>query len=804
MRSTGSSASDKTPKASAAGEGMADEASRKEILFFSLSGAANAFVSGAVALLGSMLMLVYKIDPLIVGMVMALVTVATVFADPVLAHLSDNARFKMGRRLPFMLVFGILLGIVLPLGVYFFPHSSKVELNTPLIPKDAVSENALVEFGRMLTAYDVPKTKLLIAPIKEEGGGALPPGAKDLLLRSVRKMNSPISAVLSTSESHAQGLMVDLSIRGFNGREADSELVAAAGTGFALSLNVGDERNRVERQVSIADAGSAGQEKRSLSQWISDVSRNESVRMEVRYTGDGVDGRNLHIARRGSYRAVVYAAEIALIESLGERFKLPYWRILPQGTVADPAVKQRIRQTLPTDREAYLPQLKALAYASGYSMDLKSRSLSSAEEKILAQLSSSLKAGSERDLYLKLWEEADFNKGGSRLSLYHNPPSITKKDDGVWSSIASGLKVWNKVSGEDRRIVIYVLLFFIVKFWIHSGFSAPAYALSLELAPSYHGRTRVITYTTVCAKIVMFTAPWWGVFCFLPLFTTAVHGVFLLTLFGSILLTVSVILTFFNCKERTKIDRSTKKKPLFRTFKEIGSNIHFWKICGIYLIVGNSLGIFNVVGMMISTYYVFKGDLLVGASYGAMIGTMTSLICLAGVPVMNWMCRRFEKHNAMRFALCMMVIGCILKWWCYDPKHPEYQFILPFFFSFGISGLMLVLGSMMGDVTDVDELRCGTRREGMFGAVSALVQRWIGIFGTVAGGAMVSISGFHIEAGPDQATGVFTFMRILFSFFPGILLCSCFLILWRYPLTEERMKEIKAELARRHSEKAGS
>jgi glycoside/pentoside/hexuronide:cation symporter, GPH family len=262
-----------------------------------------------------------------------------------------------------------------------------------------------------------------------------------------------------------------------------------------------------------------------------------------------------------------------------------------------------------------------------------------------------------------------------------------------------------------------------------------------------------------------------------------------------------VLLTVFNCKERTTIDRKTKKTPLLRTVKEMGGNIHFWKICAIKLIVGNSVGIFGVVGTMLGTFYVFKGDLLLGASYGAMIGTTASLITLAGVPMMNWMCRRYQKHNAMRFALSMMIIGCILKWWCYNPDHPEYQFILPFFFSFGISGLMLVLGTMMADVTDVDELACGARREGMFGAVTAVVVRWISIFGTVAAGAMVSISGFNIQTGPDQAPGVFTTMRLLFSFIPGVLLCSCFLILWRYPLTEERMKEIKAELARRHQDK---
>jgi Na+/melibiose symporter-like transporter len=40
-------------------------------------------------------------------------------------------------------------------------------------------------------------------------------------------------------------------------------------------------------------------------------------------------------------------------------------------------------------------------------------------------------------------------------------------------------------------------------------------------------------------------------------------------------------------------------------------------------------------------------------------------------------------------------------------------------------------------------------------------------------------------------------MRLLYSFVPGFLTLFCLLLLYRYPLTRERLAEIKNELKRR-------
>jgi Na+/melibiose symporter-like transporter len=42
-------------------------------------------------------------------------------------------------------------------------------------------------------------------------------------------------------------------------------------------------------------------------------------------------------------------------------------------------------------------------------------------------------------------------------------------------------------------------------------------------------------------------------------------------------------------------------------------------------------------------------------------------------------------------------------------------------------------------------------------------------------------------------------MRILYSFVPAGMLLVALVVLWRYPLTRERVAEVKASLAERHA-----
>jgi Na+/melibiose symporter-like transporter len=107
-----------------------------------------------------------------------------------------------------------------------------------------------------------------------------------------------------------------------------------------------------------------------------------------------------------------------------------------------------------------------------------------------------------------------------------------------------------------------------------------------------------------------------------------------------------------------------------------------------------------------------------------------------------------------------------------------------------------VLGTLMADVTDIDELNTGSRREGMFGAVMAWMGKAIGTIQALAAGALLVATGFNPQTSfqtPETILG----MRVLFSFVPAAVVGLAMLLLYRYPLTRERMAEIKELIEQR-------
>jgi GPH family glycoside/pentoside/hexuronide:cation symporter len=110
-----------------------------------------------------------------------------------------------------------------------------------------------------------------------------------------------------------------------------------------------------------------------------------------------------------------------------------------------------------------------------------------------------------------------------------------------------------------------------------------------------------------------------------------------------------------------------------------------------------------------------------------------------------------------------------------------------------MASVWILLGSMLADVCDVDELHTGLRREGMYGAMYS----WFVKAGVAA---VLAISGFLLKiSGVDsnlatQAPEAIINIRILFALVPAgfvliSLICTCF-----YPLSEKRMHEIRAQL----------
>jgi len=376
-----------------------------------------------------------------------------------------------------------------------------------------------------------------------------------------------------------------------------------------------------------------------------------------------------------------------------------------------------------------------------------------------------------------------------------------KQKKSPWKNIGDGFALLVTASPEKKTIVYFLMIISLVLATVQTVFAVPYYALGIELAPSYDGRTKVVAYRGLFSKFIGIASGWFLPFCLLPFFIDGVQGAGILSLILSCLAIPAVITCALKSKERTQVDKSTKKVSFLKSVKGTISNSEFWKVTALYIIVQKCIGIFQIIGIYLTIYYVFSGAMLKGSIFSSGVQTLGWTLATVSIPLMAWLCKKYQKHNALRLAFAMLIIGSALNWWCLNPRYPWLMFIVPFFYSLGLSSVYTVLATMMADVTDVDELRTGSRREGMFGAVMAWIMKSTSSLAVIASGAIVVASGFNLDLGMHQEPGVFTKMRLLYSFVPAVLVSLAFLILYKYPLTRERMMEIKEELKKRKEEK---
>ena len=118
-----------------------------------------------------------------------------------------------------------------------------------------------------------------------------------------------------------------------------------------------------------------------------------------------------------------------------------------------------------------------------------------------------------------------------------------------------------------------------------------------------------------------------------------------------------------------------------------------------------------------------------------------------------------------------------------------------FGWSFSISSTMVVVGSMMADITDEDELTNEKRREGIFfGALSFAGKAASGL-GTVLAGVVYDLSGLYQGLAPADAPA--SAATVIGSSSGGITLTLVALsavVFARYDLSRQRHAEIRSAL----------
>lgn len=374
--------------------------------------------------------------------------------------------------------------------------------------------------------------------------------------------------------------------------------------------------------------------------------------------------------------------------------------------------------------------------------------------------------------------------------------------------------LWQLDENNSQTFNFWYFLIMSMVFLVgNTMFATPLVGLGYEMTPDYNERTRLMAFANTIGQVAWMIVPWFWVIIANPnLFESQAVGVRQLSVIvGGICLLLGILPAIF-CKgidaahmeNRAKITWKTlfsNLNDLFRGIKEAVKNMPFIRLCGATFLVFNGFQLVASFSYFIIVYYMFNGSFGDAGNWPAWFSTITAVVtAFVVIPIISWLSNKYGKRRAFIISTIISILGYILKWWGFNPANPWLIFMPVPLMAFGLGGLFTLMMSMTADVCDLDELENGMpRKEGTFGAIYWWMVKLGQALALVLGGLVLKLVGFDQNA-TIQSAETMTNLRIADIVIPASTAALAIWVMWKYSLSEERARQIKAELVKRRGE----
>ena len=271
---------------------------------------------------------------------------------------------------------------------------------------------------------------------------------------------------------------------------------------------------------------------------------------------------------------------------------------------------------------------------------------------------------------------------------------------------------------------------------------------------------------------------------------------------------IAGVLPALFCKERVRPNSKAKKTveisglwenmvKFFKGFAVTLKSKPFLKLCTSTFLVFNGFMAVSAFSSYVIIYYIFKGDQNAGATYMGLFGTVSSVATFCVIPLITWVSTKVGKRKAFLLSTTISIVGYALKWFCYQPDNPNMLLVPAPLIAFGLGGLFTLMGAMMADVCDVDEMETGERREGMFGAIYWWMVKLGMALAFAISGHLLNATGFRVERGGGQSVHTLLMLRVFDIGVPVLTSGIAVLIILTFRVTEEKAHQVRLELEKR-------
>lgn len=349
-------------------------------------------------------------------------------------------------------------------------------------------------------------------------------------------------------------------------------------------------------------------------------------------------------------------------------------------------------------------------------------------------------------------------------------------------------------ASESQAIAYFAVTAFIYYLAV-SVYQVSYMTLSLELTPDYAERTRVMASRTVFGAMSGLILAWVFRIAQSDMFSDPMTGMRVVGMvLGGIFIVTGVPAALASRERYRRLADKQEKQPILSSLTGAFRYSSFRILMILTVVIVFCTQSVNALGIYVNTYYVYGGDLKSAAMVTAWYGTMTLFATWASLPLLTWAAKRWGKTRALGGTMLIGCMGAVLKWFLFQPEMPYAQLVVACFVAPANAGFWVLVNAMKADMCDWDELKTGLRREGMFAAVSAWLQKLSAAMTFSFAGLVLVLTGFEQANGAAQADGTLLSMRLVFAFVPATAYVFGLLLLRAYPLSPTVMADVRDQL----------
>ncbi len=369
--------------------------------------------------------------------------------------------------------------------------------------------------------------------------------------------------------------------------------------------------------------------------------------------------------------------------------------------------------------------------------------------------------------------------------------------------------LWQLPEGKSESFYFtYFLVGSLIFFVAYTIYATPWVALGYELTPDYHERTRLMGVQNFIGSIAYMVSPYFLAIMYLPIFGDVVSGAsYLAMIIGAVAIGLGVLPAIFLSERFKDVASSENEKSkgsvgdvIMDFLRGFGTTLKFkpfLKLCIATFLVFNGFILIAAFQPYVIIYYVMGGNQEMGSVFFGHAGLLQGISALFAISIVTYMATKIGKRRAFYVSTGISIVGYTLKWFVYTPDNPWMVLVPAPLMAFGLAGLFTLMGSMVCDVVDADELETHERREGMYGSIFWWVVKLgqsVAIFG---GGLLLVWTGFDVELGSNQTPEAIRLMRLCDAFIPAIASALAIWAVATYPISEEKAHEIRRQLEAR-------